>query len=328
MKRIKNDIDNRTFARVYLLYGPESYLRLNYTKRICDAVVPESDTMNRLSMDGDAVRESEIIDFAETMPFFADYRLIRVKDSGLFRGNAELLPDYMKSIPSHAVFVFSETDVDKRSRLYKAVKNAGYISEFNLQKEADLMKWGAGILFRAGLRISTNNMSYLLSRTGMDMGHLALEIDKIINYCHGRSVVEKADIDAITGTQIENHIFEMIEAVTVGNQKKALDLYADLLALKEPPMRILYLISRQFNQLLMIKELLAEGNSPALIAKKTGVHPYAAKKLSGVARNFTRADLKSAIDTCVHMEEAVKTGQLDDRLSVELILLGAVKASL
>ena len=112
MKRIKNDIENKTFARVYLLYGPESYLRLNYTKRLCDAIVPESDTMNRLDLEGDNVRESEIIDFAETIPFFAERRLVRIKDSGLMKTGAELLPDYMKSIPGHAVLVFCETEAD------------------------------------------------------------------------------------------------------------------------------------------------------------------------------------------------------------------------
>ena len=115
----------------------------------------------------------------------------------------------------------------------------------------------------------------------------------------------------------------MIEAVTTGNQKKALDLYADLLALKEPPMRILYLIGRQYNQLLIIKELLAEGNSPPLIAQKSGIHPYAVQKLSGITRSFSRDDLQKSVNACVAMEEAVKTGQIGDRLSVELILLGA-----
>lgn len=323
MKRIKNDIDNKTFGRVYLLYGPESYLRLHYTKRLCDAIVPETDTMNRLNLDGDKVRESEVIDFAETLPFFADHRLIRIKDSGLLKSGAELLPDYMKNIPDHAVIVFSETEVDKRSRLFKAIKNAGYISEFAEQKEAALMKWGAGLLGKSGLRISANNMRYLLSRTGPDMSHLSLEIDKLVNYCHGRTVVERDDIEAVTGTQIESHIFDMIEAVTTGNQKKALDLYADLLALKEPPMRILYLIGRQYNQLLIIKELLAEGNSPPLIAQKSGIHPYAVQKLSGITRKFSRNDLQKSVNACVAMEEAVKTGQIGDRLSVELILLGA-----
>ena len=45
----------------------------------------------------------------------------------------------------------------------------------------------------------------------------------------------------------------MVDAVAVGDKKKALDYYYDLLALKEPPMRILYLLTRQFKLLLEVK---------------------------------------------------------------------------
>ena len=38
-----------------------------------------------------------------------------------------------------------------------------------------------------------------------------------------------------------------VNAIAEHNQKKALDLYYDLLALKEPPMRIMFLIAKQFN---------------------------------------------------------------------------------
>ena len=74
LKRINDDIKQNTFARVYLLYGPESYLRLFYTDKLCSAVLPESDTMNRALFEGDKTKESDIIDFAETIPFFAEHR--------------------------------------------------------------------------------------------------------------------------------------------------------------------------------------------------------------------------------------------------------------
>ena len=222
MKRINEAIKNNTYSRVYLLYGPESFLRLSYTKKLCDAILPESDSMNRVSFEGDKTTETAIIDFAETMPFFAERRLIRVKDSGFFKSAVELLPDYMSRIPDYAVIVFSETEVDKRNKLYKAVQKYGYISEFATQKEDQLMRWGAGILGHAGLRITPQDMAYLLSRTGPDMNHLALEIDKVVSYCQGRSSVTRADIEAVTGTQIENHIFEMLH-----NDSKidAMDMY-------------------------------------------------------------------------------------------------------
>ena len=311
MKRINEAIKNNTFSRVYLLYGPESFLRLSYTKKLCDAILPESDSMNRVSFEGDKTTETAIIDFAETMPFFAERRLIRVKDSGFFKSAVELLPDYMSRIPDYAVIVFSETEVDKRNKLYKAVQKYGYVSEFATQKDDQLMRWGAGILGHAGLRITSSDMAYLLSRTGPDMNHL----------CQGRSSVTRTDIEAVTGTQIENHIFEMIDAVTARNQKKALDLYADLLALKEPPLRILYLIARQFNQLLMIKELAVVGNSVPMITQKTGIRDFVVRRSMNTVRNYSTDELRKRITSCTKMEEAVKTGNIAERLSVELLLI-------
>lgn len=321
MKRINEAIKNNTYNRVYLLYGPESFLRLSYTKKLCDAILPESDNMNRISFDGDKISESAIVDFAETMPFFAERRLIRIKDSGFFKTSTEILPDYMSRIPEYAVIVFSETEIDKRNKLYKAVQKYGYVSEFATQKDDQLMRWGAGILARAGMKITASDMSYLLMRTGPDMNHLSLEIDKVISYCQGRNVVTRSDIEAVTGTQIENHIFDMIDAVTSRNQKKALDLYADLLALKEPPMRILFLIVRQFNQLLMIKELAAAGNSVPMIAQKTGIRDFVVRRSMNTIKGYSAAELRGNIAACAEMEEAVKTGNITDRLSVELLLI-------
>ena len=51
----------------------------------------------------------------------------------------------------------------------------------------------------------------------------------------------------------------MIAAIANRQTRKAMDLYEDLLTLKEPPMRILFLIARQFNQLLQVKELVGRG---------------------------------------------------------------------
>ncbi|MDE6055846.1 MAG: DNA polymerase III subunit delta, partial [Lachnospiraceae bacterium] len=53
--------------------------------------------------------------------------------------------------------------------------------------------------------------------------------------------------------QIQNQIFDMVEAVAQKRQKQALNLYYNLLALKEAPMKILALIARQFNMLLQVK---------------------------------------------------------------------------
>ena len=58
-------------------------------------------------------------------------------------------------------------------------------------------------------------------------------------------------------------------------------------------MRILFLITRQFHQLLQLKGLAAEGLDRGEIAKKAGIPPFALGKYQAQAKRFTRAQLMS-----------------------------------
>ena len=112
----------------------------------------------------------------------------------------------------------------------------------------------------------------------------------------------------------------MIEAVATRQQRK-LGLYYDLLALKEPPMRILYLLARQFRLLLQVKDLMNQGADKSTIAKKAGLHPFVAGKYMQQSRSFTMRELKGIMEEAADTEEAVKTGRLSDTMSVELFIV-------
>ena len=147
------------------------------------------------------------------------------------------------------------------------------------------------------------------------------ELEKLLCYTIGRDVITMEDVEAICTEQTENRIFDMVQAITEKDQKKALDLYADLLAMKEPPMRILFLITRQFNQLLQLKSLAGQGLDKSELAKKAGVPPFALGKYQSQCRKFTAAQLRKAVEDCVDTEERVKTGQMGDQISVELLIV-------
>ena len=118
-----------------------------------------------------------------------------------------------------------------------------------------------------------------------------------------------------------NKIFDMVESVATKQQKKALDYYYDLLALKEPPMRILYLLTRQFKLLLEVKALLAKGYDKSTIAKEAGLHPFVAGKYIKQCRSFSEKTLRDIMEYSAQTEEMVKTGRLNDRMSVELFIV-------
>ena len=150
---------------------------------------------------------------------------------------------------------------------------------------------------------------------------LRTELEKLISYTMGQEIVAREDIEAVTTVQVTNKIFDMVAAIVAGKTKIAMDRYEDLLTLKEPPMRILFLIARQFNQILLVKEMMASGNDKSAIASKLKIPPFAAAKLMPQARNFTKEQLAGCVEACVETEEAVKTGRLGDRLAVELLIM-------
>ena len=104
-------------------------------------------------------------------------------------------------------------------------------------------------------------------------------------------------------------------------QKKALEYYYELLTLKEPPMRILFLMAREYHLLLMIKQLSREGKASAEIAKYTKLPGFLIGKYILQAKQMIEEELKKTIEECVETEEAVKTGKIDDRLGVELLII-------
>ena len=321
MKNIQADIKSGNFKQAYLLYGDEAYLKQQYKHNLVKALNPDGDTMNFNHYEGKGVDVKQLIDLCETMPFFADRRVILLEDTGFFKNKSEELADYMKELPDYLCMVFVESEVDKRNRMYKAVKACGTIAEFARQDEKTLMRWAAGILGKAGKKITQRDMELLLTKTGTDMGNLRMELEKLICYTEGRDVVTAEDIEEICTTQTTNRIFDMVRAVTEKNQKRALDLYYDLLTLKEPPMRILFLLAKQYRQLLQVKQFAEAGLAQQEMASKLGVPSFAVRNIASCARAYTISELEQAIKDFVDAEESVKTGRLEDKLSVELLII-------
>ena len=256
---MNEDLKTGNFKQIYLLYGEEGYLKKQYKERFVKAMLPEGDTMNYACYEGKSTDVKEVIDLAETMPFFAERRLIVFENTGFFKSAGSELADYIKDMPGTTYFIFVENEVDKRSRLYKAVKAKGHIVELSTQDEGTLKRWIQGIVRGEKKQMSDSAILYFLGKVGTDMENIRKELEKLICYALDRDTITKEDVDAVCVTQITNHIFDMVNAVADKNQRRALDLYYDLIALKEPPMRILFLMIRQYRILFQVKALLKQG---------------------------------------------------------------------
>ena len=321
MQTINEDIKNGTFRRVYLLYGDEDYLKLQYKNKLLRALVTEGDTMNFSRFEGKEAQVPALIDLAETMPFFAEHRLILVEDSGFFKNAAPQLAEYLPDMPETTCMIFIEKEVDKRSKTYKSLKDIGRMVEFKTPDEKMLTRWVLTVLQKNGKKLTQPTMQLFLEKAGNSMGNIDRELEKLICYVGDREIIQMDDVEEICTGQTENRIFDMIHMMAEKRQKEALELYYDLLALKEPPMRILFLLVRQFNILLQVKTMVAAGMEQNQIADRAGLRSFTIRRYRSEAGHFSVQKLKEALRDCARAEEDVKTGRLDDRLSVELILV-------
>ena len=135
MKQLAEDIRQNNFKQVYLLFGEERYLRRYYKDKLRTALCADGDTMNTHFFDGKDISVGALIDLAETMPFLAEHRVIFINESGLFRSGGEKLAEYLAAPNESTVFIFTESEVDKRSKLYKTVQSKGHAAEFVTQDE-------------------------------------------------------------------------------------------------------------------------------------------------------------------------------------------------
>lgn len=332
MKSIDEDIRTGNFKQIYLLYGEEGYLKKQYRDKLKHALTESEggmsmagmgggSDMNFTAFEGKDINPKEVIDLAETLPFFADRRVILIENSGFFKNSCEDLAEYLTEPAPTTCFLFVEDEVDKRSKMYKAVKKDGRIVEFATQSEELITRWILSRLKKEGKNITGSVMQLFLSKTGTDMGNIDRELEKLICYTLDKDVIEAEDVEVIATEQTTNKIFDMVNAIAEHNQTRALDLYYDLLTLKEPPMRIMYLITRQFNILLSIRDMARKGLDQQTMAQKAGIPPFAVRRNLTQAKGFTLEQLKDAIKEGVELEEAVKTGQMNDQMAVELFIM-------
>ena len=156
MKTIDEDIKTGQFKTVYLLYGDEAYLKKQYKDKLIKALVAEGDTMNFSAYEGKGINPKEIIDLAETLPFFSDRRVILIENSGFAKNSCEDLANYMAETPADSTcFLFVEEEVDKRNKLYKVVSKIGRAIEFGTQNEDLLVRWIVGRLKKENKNITT-----------------------------------------------------------------------------------------------------------------------------------------------------------------------------
>ena len=343
-RQLNEGLAKGEFRRVYLLCGEQAYLRLQNRDKLVKALLGDGDAMNLSRYSGSDLSARDVIDMAQTLPFFADRRVVVIENSGLLNPKsaarsvtgsktaaalaeeADRIADFVPQIPDTAAIVLVEENTDKRGRLYKTIAKSqkdgtGLILECATPEEDDLRAWASGIFRRSGFTIGGRTLALFLSYAGEDMMNIAGEAEKLCCYCLGQREITEQAVKAVCSPRIRDRIFDMIEAIALRDRKKALGIYMDLCALRTAPQVILTLMRRQFGQLVKIREL--SGKLPdSEIARQVGIPPFVVtKKYKPALRMYKSEELLDALEECTRADYESKSGKIDAGMAVEMIIV-------
>lgn len=321
MKKIMQDIKENTFERFYLLYGSEDYLKHQYRDKLVKALVDVEDNMNYSFYEGKKINVNDLLDTGDTLPFFAENRVIVVENSGLFKKTPEGFEKRLINFPDSTHVIFVEFEVDGRNRLVTWFKKNGYKTEMKAPSEGEIRKWIAKLCKDEGKQIYENAVEYFIGSVGLDMMLIKNELDKLFSYVGDRAEITIEDVREVCVNEADDTLYQMVDAIGNRNQKEALILYRNLLQLKQEPLFILSQLSRNVRKMLEISELLSDGKNFDEIASIAGVPKWTINRYKTQIRNNSKESFKQMLERCINTEASIKTGLVKDIVGVELLII-------
>lgn len=341
-----NELKAGRISPVYLFFGPEGYLRREAVRRVREAALGgDADEFNFTEIDGGEAPLQEIASLAAMAPFFAERRLLVVRNAGYFSvkkgsgsgksdeeaaegqpapvraGEGPLLKYLADPNPGTCLIFDTGDQVDRRKKICKEIAKTGKMVEFAPLKPADLCAWLEKQARIAGKGLEPGAAAEIQARVGISLQALSAEIQKLITYAGDSRNITVGDVKAVTPPSPEEDVFAVVDAIGEKNPGRAMAGIGRLISLKQPPPAILGMVARQIRLILRAGEALRAGAGPGDVASRLGVHPFVAKKMAAQQRNFDRRQLITSLHRLHNLDVAVKSGRQEFLPAIEMFIM-------
>lgn len=312
---MKIDEFNKAVSRgdispLYYFHGDEPYLMERAVKRLTDLVVPPD--FRDFNLDvfyGNECKGDEIVSVAQTLPMFADRRMVVVKRAGdLSAAALEILAACAVDPPPTTCLAFVGEKVDQRKKFFQELKKKGELVECKRPYENQL---GAFIREEAkglGKRIEPAAAEMLVYLVGSNLGELTTQLEKVALYVGQREAISIGDVRGIVSDTKVESVFDLANAMGERDPAKALRSLATILRDGEAPLMLLAMIARHFRQLWRVRDLMAQKVAQQDISRLSGINPYFLKGVMAQARNFGTHELKLVFESLYAADLELKGG--------------------
>ncbi len=295
---------------LYYFHGDEPYLMERAVKRLTDLVVPPD--FRDFNLDvfyGNECKGDEIASVTQTLPMFADRRMVIVKRAGdLSAAALEILAACVADPPPTTCLVFVGEKIDQRKKFFQELKKKGELVECKRPYENQL---GAFIREEAkvlGKRIEPAAAEMLVYLVGSNLGELNTQLEKVALYVGQREAITVDEVRGIVSDTKVESVFDLANAMGERDPAKALRSLATILRDGEAPLMLLAMIARHFRQLWRVRDLMAQKVAQQDISRLSGINPYFLKGVMAQARNFGTDELKRVFESLYAADLELKGG--------------------
>ena len=312
-----------------LLYGDDSYL----IKKNLDMLFKTSEILDQdvelYDFEEDGIEAA--ITSAMTLPFLSDRKAVVLRNCSFLsdrtqasKEQIETLRRYCEIINPSTLFVLTAPydKLDSRKNIVKYLLKHIDSREFTLQqKSASIYEYIREDVARNGLTIDSLALTQFVNRIGNDSTLLENELNKLITYALSKENITSDMVYDIVTKDIDDNIFELVNAVIEKDMNKAMEIYRDLNQIKTDPIWMLSAISNKFQEILYTKELIKQKFRKEDIMKYFRASSGRVYYMMQNARNVDDDWLMKILEDIEELDYKIKSGQIDKSLGIELFIL-------
>ncbi|SFS31633.1 DNA polymerase III subunit delta [Lutibacter maritimus] len=306
--KIVSDIKAGNVKPIYFLMGDEPYYIDKISDFIDETILSEDEKgFNQMVLYGRDITIEDIIDNAKRYPMMAEKQVVIIKEAQDLSRTIENLAAYADHPQPSTVLVlcYKYKTIDKRKKLYKAIKKNGLIFESKKLYENQIADWIRRVLAGKKYQIEGKATLMLVEFLGNDLSKISNELNKLMVVLPVGSTITPTIVEENIGISKDFNNFELRKAVgerNVLNANRIINHFAQNQK-ANPLIMTISLLNSFFTQLLIYHSLKDKSNNS--VARALGVNPffvpdyitagknYPMRKVSQVIALLRDADVKS-----------------------------------
>lgn len=296
---------------VCYLYGEEPFLVERAARILLEKAIDASlKDFNLNVYYGSESKGVDIVDAAQTLPMFADRRVVLVKRAEQLKAEAlEVMLPYIQKPAESTCLLLTGAKIDQRKKFFLELKKHGVMVEYKKLYEDKLPGFIQSDAVAGGKPIDAAAAELLAILIGNNLQELSSQVEKLVAYVGTKARITVEDVRVIASDSKAFDAFELARYIGLRDLPNALkSLDALFLNEREVSLKITGVLSQHFRQVWRVRELLDKNVPQTDIAREVKINPYFLKGYLQEAKNFGRKELFNVFEELYRCDVASKTG--------------------